>query len=112
MLCIELDPTPAIPKVREDFKTLSAVGGDMKATSPSTDEPFAFELFKNAMHSLADEMVLTICRTSYSSVVKNGMDFSTAICDRDGRLVASGLTQANHLGSVPTAMKAFLRHFD
>src|SRR5262245_48081954 len=84
----------------------------MKATSPSTDEPFAFELFKNAMHSLADEMVLTICRTSYSSVVKNGMDFSAAICDGEGRLIASGLTQANHLGSIPTAMGAFLAHFD
>lgn len=83
----------------------------MKARAKSTNDPFAFELFKNAMHSLADEMVLTICRTSYSSVVKNGMDFSTAICDGEGRLVASGLTQANHLGSVPAAMKAFLRHF-
>jgi N-methylhydantoinase B len=84
----------------------------MKARAGATNDPFAFELFKNAMHSLADEMVLTICRTSYSSVVKNGMDFSTAICDREGQLVASGLTQANHLGSVPTAMKAFMRRFD
>jgi N-methylhydantoinase B len=84
----------------------------MRTSSKDAHDPFAFELFKNAMHSLADEMVLTICRTSYSSVVKNGMDFSTAICDRDGRLVASGLTQANHLGSVPTAMKSFMSHFD
>src|SRR5262245_66600946 len=84
----------------------------MKARAGATNDPFAFELFKNAMHSLADEMVLTICRTSYSSVVKNGMDFSTAICDREGQLVASGLTQANHLGTVPTAMKAFMQRFD
>jgi N-methylhydantoinase B len=84
----------------------------MKSKSKPAADPFAFELFKNAMHSLADEMVLTICRTSYSSVVKNGMDFSTAICDAQGQLVASGLTQANHLGSIPAAMKAFIRHFD
>jgi N-methylhydantoinase B len=81
-------------------------------STKASSDPFAFELFKNAMHSLADEMVLAICRTSYSSVVKNGMDFSTAICDANGRLIASGLTQPNHLGSVPTAMRAFLRHFD
>jgi N-methylhydantoinase B len=81
-------------------------------TAKEAEDPFAFELFKNAIHSLADEMVLTICRTSYSSVVKNGMDFSTAICDGAGRLIASGLTQANHLGSIPTAMEAFLAHFD
>jgi N-methylhydantoinase B len=83
----------------------------VNSRSKAAADPFAFELFKNAMHSLADEMVLTICRTSYSSVVKNGMDFSTAICDAQGQLVASGLTQANHLGSVPAAMKAFMRHF-
>jgi N-methylhydantoinase B len=81
-------------------------------TAKEAEDPFAFELLKNAIHSLADEMVLTICRTSYSSVVKNGMDFSTAICDGAGRLIASGLTQANHLGSIPTAMEAFLAHFD
>ncbi len=84
----------------------------MKQKARANGDPFAFELFKNAMHSLADEMVLTICRTSYSSVVKNGMDFSTAICDGRGRLIATGLTQANHLGAIPTAMASFLRHFD
>ena len=38
----------------------------MKSKVQVTGDPFAFEQFKNAIHSLADEMVLTICRTSYS----------------------------------------------
>ena len=73
----------------------------VNSRSKAAADPFAFELFKNAMHSLADEMVLTICRTSYSSVVKNGMDFSTAICDAQGQLVASGLytSQSSRFGS-------------
>ena len=88
------------------------ISGTVAVGAKTINDPFAFDLFKNAMHSLADEMVLTICRASYSSVVKNGMDFSTAICDGEGRLIASGLTQANHLGSIPTAMGAFMAHFD
>ena len=31
------------------------------------DDPIAFELFKNSIFSIADEMALTICRTTYSS---------------------------------------------
>jgi N-methylhydantoinase B len=77
-----------------------------------TRDPFAFELFRNSLYSLADEMALTIVRTSYSSVIKGGMDFSTAICDAHGRMVAQGLTIPAHLGSIPPALAAVLRHYD
>ena len=43
-----------------------------------THDPFEFELFKNALFSIADEMALTIVRTTYSGVLKDNMDFSTA----------------------------------
>ena len=76
------------------------------------DDPFAFELFKNALSSLADEMALTIYRTSYSSVIKGSMDYSTAICDARGRMIAQGLTLPMHLGSIPTALAAVIRHYD
>ena len=74
-------------------------------------DPYSFELFKNALHSLTDEMALTIFRTSYSGVLKGGMDYSTAFCDGEGNMVAQGLTQPCHLGSIPAAMKSILRHF-
>src|SRR5258708_19722953 len=66
------------------------------------DDPIAFELFSNAIFSIADEMALTIFRTAYSGVLKSGMDFSTAFADGQGRMVAHGLTQPNHLASIPT----------
>jgi N-methylhydantoinase B len=75
------------------------------------DDPFTFELFKNAVYSLSDEMALTVFRTAYSGVLKGGMDYSTAICDHDGKMVAQGLTQPCHLGSIPTAMTAIMRHY-
>ncbi|MBI3964424.1 MAG: hydantoinase B/oxoprolinase family protein [Chloroflexi bacterium] len=74
-------------------------------------DPIAFELFKNSLTAIADEMALTIFRTTYSGVLKNGMDYSTAFCDARGQTVAQGLTQAGHLGAIPTAMASVMRHF-
>ncbi|HJU16409.1 MAG TPA: hydantoinase B/oxoprolinase family protein [Stellaceae bacterium] len=74
-------------------------------------DPIAFELFKNALFSVADEMALTIFRTTYSGVLKDNMDYSTAMFDADGRLAAQGLTLPGHLGSMPTAMAAILESF-
>src|SRR5713101_823591 len=74
-------------------------------------DPIALELFKNAIFSIADEMALTIFRTTYSGVLKDNMDYSTGFADADGKLAAQGLTLPGHLGSVPTAMEAIMRHF-
>jgi N-methylhydantoinase B len=74
-------------------------------------DPFVLELFKNAIFSIADEMALTVLRTSYSGVLKDNMDFSTGFADARGKLVAQGLSLPGHLGSVPTAMEAIIRRF-
>jgi N-methylhydantoinase B len=69
-------------------------------------DPIEFELFKNALFGVADEMALTVFRTTYSGVLKDNMDYSTALFDSDGVLVAQGLTLPGHLGSMPTAIAA------
>ena len=69
-------------------------------------DPIEFELFKNALFGAADEMALTVFRTTYSGVLKDNMDYSTALFDGDGVLVAQGLTLPGHLGSMPTAIAA------
>ena len=74
-------------------------------------DPIVFELFKNAIFSIADEMALTVFRTTYSGVLKDNMDYSTAFADADGKLVAQGLTLPGHLGSIPTALEAVMRRF-
>src|SRR5258708_29388162 len=75
------------------------------------DDPIAFELFSNSIFSIADEMALTIFRTAYSAVLKSGMDYSTAFADGQGRMVAQGLTQPNHLGSIPTALETLVKRY-
>jgi len=51
-------------------------------------------------------MALTVFRTTYSGVLKDNMDYSTALFDGDRVLVAQGLTLPGHLGSMPTAIAA------
>jgi N-methylhydantoinase B len=74
-------------------------------------DPITEELFRNAVAALGDEMVLTIYRTAYSGVLKNIMDYSAAVCDAQGRLVAQGLSLPGHLCSIPIALQAALRHY-
>jgi N-methylhydantoinase B len=75
------------------------------------NDPIEFELFKNALFGVADEMALTVFRTTYSGVLKDNMDYSTAMFDCAGVLVAQGLTLPGHLGSMPTAMASVKETF-
>lgn len=68
-------------------------------------DPITFEVIKNGLDSIADEMALVLMRSAYSPIVRESLDFSTAICDRKGRMLAQGLCTALHLGSFPDAMK-------
>jgi N-methylhydantoinase B len=70
---------------------------------PSSD-PVTLEILKNALSSLADEMALVILRSAHSPIVRDSMDYSSAICDRFGQLIAQGLTNPVHLGSFPDVM--------
>jgi N-methylhydantoinase B len=74
-------------------------------------DPVAFEVFKNAMSGLADEMAITILRTAHSQIVAESMDYSAALCDAAGNVVAQANTIPVHLGSIPEAMSAVLRAF-
>ena len=49
-----------------------------------TVDPVTQEIVGNALASIADEMATTIFRTAHSTVVRDGMDFSAAICDPNG----------------------------
>jgi N-methylhydantoinase B len=72
--------------------------------SESGIDSITLEVVKNALASTADEMALVIMRSAYSPVVRDTMDYSTALCDREGRVVAQGLTLAVQLGTFPTVM--------
>src|ERR1043166_3091914 len=74
-------------------------------------DPIRLELMKNALGSVADEMILTVVRIAYSSIMKDTMDLSAAICDRNGLMIAQGHGLPMHMGSIPDAMEAVLAQF-
>lgn len=65
----------------------------------------------NALAATADEMATTIFRTAHSTVVRDAMDFSAAVCSPTGETVAQAVTIPLHLGSIPSAMDALLQEF-
>ena len=67
-------------------------------------DPITFEVIRNALASTADEMALVVIRSAYSQVIRDTMDFSSALCDRHGELIAQGLTLAVQLGAFPAIM--------
>ncbi len=77
---------------------------DAPATPDAQRTPVDVELLRNALTSIADEMAITEVRAAYSTVVRDLLDFSTAVCDRHGRVLAQGLTLAIQLGAIPRFM--------
>lgn len=75
-------------------------------------DPITREIIKNALTSIADVMAWTVVRTARSAVVRDGMDFSTALFTPDGQQVAQGLTLPAHLGSMVAAFEGISRTFD
>jgi len=74
-------------------------------------DPITREIIKNSLASAADTMAVTVVRTARSLVVKDGMDFSTAIFNADGEQVAQGLTLPFHMGAMEPALHAVIEHF-
>ena len=68
-------------------------------------DPIRLEVIKNGFDAIADEIALILLRTAYSPIVRDSMDYSTAICGKDGLTLAQGLTTPLHLGSFYDAMQ-------
>ena len=56
-------------------------------------------------------MANTVIRTAYSTIVRDCMDFSTALCDREGQMVAQGVTIPFQFGSIPFALGSTIRKY-
>ncbi len=83
----------------------------MKVQSEPRVDPITLGLIRNYLSSVADEMANTVIRTAYSTIVRDCMDFSTALCDAKGQMVAQGVTIPFQLGSIPFALGATLKKY-
>ena len=78
---------------------------------PKDIDPITCEVIRNAFDSLVDEMALTVMRTAQSGVVKDAMDYATVFCDREGRIIAQGVTVVLMANVFPDAMTAVLDRY-
>src|SRR5438445_12297387 len=65
-----------------------------------------FEIFKNLFLSIAEEMGVTLCRTSFSPNIKERLDYSCAVYDAQGATIAQGDHMPVHLGAMPLSVQA------
>ncbi|MCH7574853.1 MAG: hydantoinase B/oxoprolinase family protein [Candidatus Marinimicrobia bacterium] len=77
-------------------------------SSQTAPDPVTLELFRNLYQSVAEEMGISLCRTSFSPNIKERRDYSCALFDGAGRLVAQGDHMPVHLGSMPLSVAAAL----
>ena len=70
------------------------------APTPDALSPVSLEIFRNALIATAAEMDVTVWRTSRSTVVRELLDYSTAVFDRDGYNVAQAARIPQHLNSM------------
>ena len=69
-------------------------------------DPIELEIFKNLYHSIAEEMGAALRRTAFSPNIKERRDYSCALFDGAGEVVAMGDHMPVHLGSMPMSVRA------
>ncbi len=75
-------------------------------------DPIRLEVIKNRLVSLTEEMGAVLMRTSFSPNIKERRDFSCALFDGEGRMVAQAAHIPVHLGSMPLSVAAALERSD
>ena len=78
---------------------------------PSFD-PTTLEIYRALFTSVAEEMGIALRRTAFSPNIKERRDYSCAVFDSRGRVIAQGDHMPVHLGSMPMAVAAALREVD
>jgi N-methylhydantoinase B len=79
---------------------------------PRMGDPVELAIFQNTMHSTAEEMGAALRRTALSPNIKERRDYSCAVFDGEGRVIAMGDHMPVHLGSMPLSVQAAIAAID
>ncbi len=81
---------------------------EVRAVGTSVD-PVMLEVFNNLFMSIAEQMGATLANTAYSVNIKERLDFSCALFDTRGNLIANAPHVPVHLGSMGEAVRTVIR---
>jgi len=73
--------------------------------------PIDLEVIYQSTLQIARELTLNMLRTGYSTIIKESQDFTFAIFDAQGRMVAQGIPQPLHIGPVAAQVNEIRRRF-
>jgi N-methylhydantoinase B len=74
-------------------------------------DPATFEIVKNSLYKIAEEMRVVLAKTAFSPLLKSAGDYSCGVFDAQGEMVAQGPDLPIHLGSMPDAVRAVVAAF-
>src|SRR5438105_3636571 len=75
-------------------------------------DPIEIEVFKNLFHAIAEEMGAALRRTAFSPNIKERRDYSCAVFDARGQVIAMGDHMPVHLGSMPMSVRAAMNSLE
>jgi len=88
-----------------DGAAMSQATHEADATVPGAPDPVQLEIIRNALVAAAEEMSVTVWRTSRSSVVREILDYSTAVFDAQGFSTAQAARMPVHLNSMASCLR-------
>ncbi len=80
-----------------------------EASIGTSADPIMLEIFNNLFMNIAEQMGATLANTAYSVNIKERLDFSCALFDTDGLLVANAPHVPVHLGSMSESIQTIIR---
>ncbi len=81
----------------------------IKFAAGTTADPVLLEVFNNLFMNIAEQMGLQLQNTAYSVNIKERLDFSCALFDTEGNLIANAPHMPVHLGSMGESIKTVIR---
>ncbi len=78
---------------------------------PIPIDPITVSVIQHRLRAIVEEMGEAMLRTAYSQILNSSRDFSTALCDPQGRLIAQAEHVPIHVGALPYAARAVSEYF-
>jgi len=97
--------------VRLDWRSKTGAGMDSRRAPVNRADPVELEVFRHLLSAVAEEMGARLMRSAFSPNIKERRDFSCALLDAGGALLAQAAHIPVHLGSMPMSAAAILAKF-
>lgn len=106
---IVIEPGWQAKLTARDHVILTRMSAKARAHAIGTDaDPVMLEVFNNLFMSIAEQMGVTLQNTAYSVNIKERLDFSCAVFNREGALIANAPHMPVHLGSMDRSVETII----